>query len=56
MEFGVKEMVYILDMGGKEFNKGLEVGIGVRRDTFSGGTIEVDNGTTRVTRSMYLRK
>ena len=50
----VKKTVVILDMRGKGFNKGLEVGVDVSRDLFSRGIIGGNDGTTRVTRFVYL--
>ena len=49
-------MVCILDMEGQGFNKGLEVGVDVVRDTFSRGTIGGDDGAAGITRFVYLGK
>ena len=43
-------MLGVFDVGGEGFDDGLEVGIDVRRDTFSGGGEGGNNGTARIVR------
>ena len=50
----VKEMIGILDMGEEGFDKGLEVGVDVCRDTFGGGAIGRDDGMAGVTGFVYF--
>ena len=52
----VEKMVGILVMGGEGFDKGLEVGIDVCRDTFGWGVIGRDNGAAGITWFVYLRQ
>ena len=46
----------ILDMGGEGFEKGLEVGVDISRNMFSGGTIRGDDGMAGVTMFMHFRR
>ena len=43
-------MLGVFDVGGEGFDDGLEVGVDVRRDTFSGGGEGGNNGTARIVR------
>ena len=49
-------MVSILDMGEERFDRGLEVGVDISRNMFSGGTIRGDDGMAGVTVFMHFRR
>jgi len=49
-------MLGVFDVGGEGFDDGLEVGVDVRRDTFSGGGEGGNNGTARIVRFVDFGK